>query len=440
MSKNALEIAKGCAEKGDINQVFAAYGKYRNYKEHPEQSEETWAILPYQDERELLLLCMQNLLVGECPFRIFDPEMNAPHELQENFFNLFDKLNSYTLECIVSNYSFPEEKLKARDDVNEYHEKVYQMVYDSYLSQIDSGITSVVEKSIQTANVVDHAEMVEAGSRRGYGQVLVHIASTFAVDSVFLQAENGMVFAEENDLFSEQQERAKNAWEDKMFEKSLGFLKHIEGLTNDFPYFGLQVADEVLHCYVNAEAFTIFSIDFDLPEKNRTNYLKRMKHLVNLECDSLNAIVVGEGGRRISLLTHQNNRGGMYDLMMKQTETIQKYESNYTHPPVEREVYSTVPLAGDGTSSGGCYVATAVYGSYDCPQVWTLRRYRDDILAKSWYWRAFVRSYYGISPPRVNWFGDTYWFKKMWKGKLDRMVEKLQANGVEDTPYEDKEW
>src|SRR5699024_12626084 len=24
-------------------------------------------------------------------------------------------------------------------------------------------------------------------------------------------------------------------------------------------------------------------------------------------------------------------------------------------------------------SSGGCYVATAVYGSYDCPEVWTLR-------------------------------------------------------------------
>ena len=28
---------------------------------------------------------------------------------------------------------------------------------------------------------------------------------------------------------------------------------------------------------------------------------------------------------------------------------------------------------------GGCYVATAVYGSYDCPQVWTLRRVRDGL-------------------------------------------------------------
>ncbi|MFR9028073.1 MAG: DUF2726 domain-containing protein [Clostridium sp.] len=30
----------------------------------------------------------------------------------------------------------------------------------------------------------------------------------------------------------------------------------------------------------------------------------------------------------------------------------------------------------------GCYIATAVYGSYDCPQVWVLRRFRDQILEK----------------------------------------------------------
>ena len=41
----------------------------------------------------------------------------------------------------------------------------------------------------------------------------------------------------------------------------------------------------------------------------------------------------------------------------------------------------------------GCYVATAVYGSYDCPQVWTLRRFRDHTLAASWYGRAFIRAY-----------------------------------------------
>ena len=98
-------------------------------------------------------------------------------------------------------------------------------------------------------------------------------------------------------------------------------------------------------------------------------------------------------------------------------------------------------LRGDaGEKKFGCYVATCVYGSYDCPQVWTLRRYRDDTLGSTWYGRAFIRTYYAISPTLVKWFGKTKWFKKMWKGKLDRMVKKLQDKGVEDTPYEDKEW
>ena len=85
----------------------------------------------------------------------------------------------------------------------------------------------------------------------------------------------------------------------------------------------------------------------------------------------------------------------------------------------------------------GCYVATAVYGSYDCPQVWTLRRYRDYVLATTWYGRAFIRTYYAISPTLVRWFGDTEWFKKLWLSFLDKKVAHLQAQGFDNTPYED---
>lgn len=92
------------------------------------------------------------------------------------------------------------------------------------------------------------------------------------------------------------------------------------------------------------------------------------------------------------------------------------------------------------SSSGGCYVATAVYGSYDCPQVWTLRRYRDYTLAASWCGRAFIRIYYAISPTLVKWFGKTKWFKNICKQKLDKMVMKLNANGVDNTPYNDINW
>lgn len=104
---------------------------------------------------------------------------------------------------------------------------------------------------------------------------------------------------------------------------------------------------------------------------------------------------------------------------------------------------SVEEIAGKDTDDkkmSGCYVATCVYGSYECPQVWTLRRYRDNQLAKTWYGRAFIHTYYAISPSLVKWFGDTDWFKNMWKPKLDRMVKTLQAEGVEGTPYSDKIW
>ena len=92
------------------------------------------------------------------------------------------------------------------------------------------------------------------------------------------------------------------------------------------------------------------------------------------------------------------------------------------------------------SKSGGCYIATAVYGSYDCPQVWTLRRFRDNTLAKTWYGRVFIRTYYAVSPTLVKWFGLTTWFQHLWKRKLDRIVADLNASGIESTPYIDRSW
>ncbi len=92
------------------------------------------------------------------------------------------------------------------------------------------------------------------------------------------------------------------------------------------------------------------------------------------------------------------------------------------------------------SDSQGCYVATCVYGSYNCPQVWTLRRFRDYSLAPTFLGRTFIRVYYGVSPTIVKWFGNTKWFKKLWKRTLDRIVHKLNTKGIEDTPYEDQNW
>ena len=97
-------------------------------------------------------------------------------------------------------------------------------------------------------------------------------------------------------------------------------------------------------------------------------------------------------------------------------------------------------FGGFSQSGDGCYVATCVYGSYDCPQVWTLRRFRDDTLGTTRRGRAFIRTYYAISPTAVKLFGKRSRFRKICKKRLDRMVEELNRNGVENTPYNDKNW
>ena len=89
------------------------------------------------------------------------------------------------------------------------------------------------------------------------------------------------------------------------------------------------------------------------------------------------------------------------------------------------------------TKKKGCYVATSVYGSYDCPEVWVLRRFRDEFLEKHWLGRCFIDAYYAVSPTAVELFGEKKWFGGFFKGVLDRFVRHLQKKGYEETPYED---
>ena len=87
--------------------------------------------------------------------------------------------------------------------------------------------------------------------------------------------------------------------------------------------------------------------------------------------------------------------------------------------------------------SGGCYIATCVYGSYDYPSVWVLRRFRDYHLAKYKLGRLFIRGYYAVSPGLVKHFGSQKWFRMMWKGILNPFVESLKRKGYSDEKYED---
>lgn len=124
-------------------------------------------------------------------------------------------------------------------------------------------------------------------------------------------------------------------------------------------------------------------------------------------------------------------------------EPITKKSRQRTSSPKTKTAYHTSTKQNPSSSisnnsNEGCYIATAMYGSYDCPEVWTLRRYRDKVLDLTWYGRLFIRIYYSISPTLVRWFGTTHWFRELFYKPLNNWVAKLNKKGFKNTPYRDK--
>jgi len=60
-----------------------------------------------------------------------------------------------------------------------------------------------------------------------------------------------------------------------------------------------------------------------------------------------------------------------------------------------------------GGGSGGCFIATAGFGSLNHPVVKVFTDFRDEYLLKSAPGRAFVQFYYKYSPPVAQWISDS---------------------------------
>ena len=126
-----------------------------------------------------------------------------------------------------------------------------------------------------------------------------------------------------------------------------------------------------------------------------------------------------------------------FDEQVTRQKISKLWNSSTPIPAISGSKSASQPATQSNTSSGGCYIATAVYGSYNCPEVWTLRRFRDYSLAKSAPGRLFIRAYYATSPHLVKHFGEAKWFKKAWVPFLTALVSKCREKGYSDEPYED---
>ena len=81
-----------------------------------------------------------------------------------------------------------------------------------------------------------------------------------------------------------------------------------------------------------------------------------------------------------------------------------------------------------GGGQSGCYIATAVYGSYYCDEVVALRRYRDDFLAHHFLGRLFIKFYYWISPSLAKYIHPDSTLGKQIRRYLDRKIKRLSLS------------
>jgi len=80
------------------------------------------------------------------------------------------------------------------------------------------------------------------------------------------------------------------------------------------------------------------------------------------------------------------------------------------------------PATGSSGGGGGCFIATAAFGSAMAPEVALLREFRDTCLLTNGPGRAFVDFYYRVSPPVADFISGSEELRQITRGILWPLV------------------
>jgi hypothetical protein len=85
------------------------------------------------------------------------------------------------------------------------------------------------------------------------------------------------------------------------------------------------------------------------------------------------------------------------------------------------------PVSGGGGGSSDCFIATAAFGTPMEPQVMLLRDFRDEHLLTNAAGRAFVETYYTVSPPIANVIRESETLRAVTRAALTPVIEIVKV-------------
>lgn len=107
-------------------------------------------------------------------------------------------------------------------------------------------------------------------------------------------------------------------------------------------------------------------------------------------------------------------------------ETKKRFVTNRTTINNINTQVQSLSKNNTSSTSGGCYIATMVYGDYDHPQVMVLRKFRDEKLVHVMFGKSFISLYYAISPHLVKLLKDKQGINRVIRNLLNPLVTKVK--------------